>query len=211
MRPGTDIVPTPPGESTLQALAFGDKEFYFRMNAQYLQNFGDTYGQFTSLRYYDQSDIYQWMTLLDTLNNRSDMLPSMAAYYFSQSQVKENVSYMVSYIYTHAMRDVPKKWWWLMQSIYLAQHKINDMDLALKVSKPLVNPEVPVFAQQMAAVVREKRGEMEDALTIMESIRDNAESISDQDLKYMRYFIEERLQALEKKPAAEAAPTQEEK
>jgi hypothetical protein len=73
------------------------------------------------------------------------------------------------------------------------------MDLALKVSQPLVNPRVPAFAQQMAAVVREKRGEFEDALSIMETIRDHAEQLTDSDLKYMRYFIEERLEALDKR------------
>ena len=52
--------------------------------------------------------------------------------------------------------------------------------------------------QQMAAVVREKRGEMEDALRIMETIRDNAKDIKDMDLKYMKYFIDERLKKLEK-------------
>jgi hypothetical protein len=92
---------------------------------------------------------------------------------------------------------VPNKWWWLMQSIYLSQHKLKDMDLALKVSQPMVNPEVPAFAQQMAAVVREKRGEFEDALIIMETIRDNAKHIEEADLKYMQYFIEERIKRLD--------------
>ncbi len=125
------------------------------------------------------------------------MIPSLATYYFAQTQNTEDVRYVVDYLYTHATRDVPKKWWWLLQSIYLASHKLNDMDLALKVATPMVNPEVPAFAQQMAAVVHEKRGEMEDALHVMELIQQNAKEIKDADLKYMTYFIEERLKRLE--------------
>ena len=49
----------------------------------------------------------------------------------------------------------------------------------------------------MAAVVHEKRGEMDDALRIMETIRDHASELSDTDLKYMTYFVKERLHRLD--------------
>lgn len=211
MKPEIGIVPDVPGKVAVQALTFGDKEFFFRLLSFNLQNAGDTYGRFTSLRYYDMNKLYHWWNLLDDLNAKSNMMPAMACYYFSQTQNTPDISYVVDYLYTHASRDVPHKWWWLVQSIYLAQHKLTDMDLALKVSKPLVNPDVPAWAQQMAAVVREKRGEMEDALSIMETIRDNAKDIKDSDLKFMTYFIEERLGKLDKmkksaKPDADKTP-----
>ncbi len=197
IRPDLNVVPDVPGERAVQALSFGDKQFYFRVLALGIQNSGDTYGRFTSLRYYDFNKLYHWFNLLDTLDARSNMMPAMAAYYFSVTQNTADVRYIVDYLYTHSTRDVERKWWWLMQSIYLAQHKLSDMDLALKVSAPLVNPKVPVYAQHMAAVVREKRGEMEDALRIMETIRDNAKEIPEADLAYMNYFVKERLGKLE--------------
>ncbi len=193
VRPPTDVVPTPPGKSTLQALSLGDSESYFRFRAMQLQNFGDNYGRSVSLRFYDYSRLYQWLTLLDTINSRSNMLPSISTYYFSQTQNPVDVHYMVSYLYAHSKRDIPHKWWWLLQSIYLALYKINDIDLALKVAKPMIDPGVPAWAQQMVAVVHEKRGEMQDALRIMETIEANAKDITDEDLRFMRYFVEERL------------------
>lgn len=204
LRPATDVVPTPPGKSTLHALSFGDDEFYFRMNAMYLQNFGDTFGRTISLRYYDYTKLYQWLVLLDSLNSRSNMLPSMATYYFSQTQNASDVHYLTSYLKAHATRDIAHKWWWLLQGIYLAMYKLNDMDVALRMAQPMVDPSVPVWAQQMVAVVHEKRGEMEDALRIMETIRHNAADLSDQDLRYMRYFVEERLGKLNLLPPTPA-------
>jgi len=203
IKPEMGIVPDVPGKAAVQALSFGDKEFFFRVLAFNLQNAGDTFGSFTSLRFYDMNKLYHWFNLLDDLNAKSNMIPSMACYYFAQTQNTPDVRYVVDYLYTHSTRDVAHKWWWLVQSIYLAQHKLNDLDLTLKVSKPLVSDGVPVWAQQMAAVVREKRGEMEDALRIMETIKENAKDIPDADLKFMTYFIEERLGKLEKseKPA----------
>lgn len=197
MRPDLGVVPDVPGRQAVRALAFGDNQFFFRVLAFQLQNAGDTYGRSTALRFYDFNKLYLWFTLLDDLDRRSNMIPSLATYYFAQTQNTEDVRYVVDYLYAHATRDVPEKWWWLLQSIYLSMHKLHDMDLALKVAKPMVNSEVPAFAQQMAAVVHEKRGEMEDALHVMQIISDNAKQIKDADLKYMTYFVEERLKKLE--------------
>ncbi len=197
IKPDTEIVPDVPSGLASQAFSLGDEQLYFRWLALNLQNAGDTYGRFTALKDYDFSKLYQWFSLLDTLDSRSNMVPSMAAYYFAQTQHTQDVRYVVDYLYAHATRDIEHKWWWLIQAIYLAQHKLNDMDLALKVAKPLVNSKVPAWAQQMAAVVYEKRGEMSDALRIMETIRDNTKDIPDSDLRYMQYFVRERLHKLE--------------
>lgn len=197
IKPDLTIVPDVPGRTAVRALAFGDNQFFFRSLAFMLQNAGDTYGRFTALRYYDMNKLYHWFGLLDDLDARSNMIPSLATYYFAQTQNKPDVRYIVDYLYAHATRDIAHKWWWLLQSIYLSMYKLKDMDLALKVAKPMVNPDVPAFAQHMAAVVYEKRGEMEDALHVMELIKDNAKHITDADLRYMTYFVLERLDTLE--------------
>jgi hypothetical protein len=196
--PDLGIVPTPPGQESVQAMTFGDEQFYFRVLAFTIQNAGDTFGRFTSLRYYDFNKLYHWFHLLDGLDARSNMIPAMATYYFSQTQNIPDVRYVVDYLYAHAMHDIEHKWWWLVQSIYLSMHKLDDMDLALKVSQPLINDKVPVWAQSMAAIVREKRGEMDDAYRIMETIQQHAEHIPDSELKFMTYFIEERLGRIDK-------------
>jgi hypothetical protein len=198
IRPELGVVPPVPGREELAVLKMGDDQFYFRLLALQMQTAGDTYGRFTSLRKYDMSKVYHWFTLLDTLDPRSDMMPAMAAYYFSQTQNTKDVRPLVNYLYEHSVRDIEHKWWWLLQSIYLAQYKLKDMDLALKVASPLVNKSVPIWAQQMAAVVHEKRGEMADALGIMETIKNNADAIPERDLAYMVYFVKERLQRLDK-------------
>lgn len=197
IQPDMGIVPEVPGRETLQALTFGDNQFYFRIMAFTLQNAGDTFGRFTALRFYDFNRLYHWFTLLDMLDHRSHMIPSMASYYFAQTQNTPDVRYVVDYLYEHATRDVGRKWWWLLQGIYLSAHKLKDLDLALKLASPLQHDAVPVWAREMTAVVHEKRGEMDDALRIMESIKDNVAHIPEADLHYMTYFVKERLGKLE--------------
>jgi hypothetical protein len=102
IKPEMDIVPNVPGREEIHALTFGDDEFYFRMLTLMIQNSGDTYGRFTALRYYDFNKLYHWFNLLDELDSRSNMVPAMAANYFSQTQNTADIRYIVDYLYTHA-------------------------------------------------------------------------------------------------------------
>lgn len=196
-QPALEVVPPAPSAEAMQALSLGDSAFYFRSHALHLQNFGDSYGRFTPLKDYDYARLQRWMQGLDTLAPNAHFLPALASYYFSQTQHTPDIRYMVDFLYRHSMRDVPDNWWWLLQANYLARHKLKDLDLSLKVAQPLIHPKVPAWAQQMVAITQYNLGEYENALHIMQHISTHAEQFTDNDLKYMQYFIKERLEALE--------------
>ena len=175
-----------------------DEQFFFRVLALNIQNAGDTYGRFTALNKYDFKKLYAWFKLLDEMDNTSNMLPSLATYYYSQTQHVPDVRYMVDYLYEHSSWRPEVKWWWLVQATYLANHKLKDKELALKVAQPLVNARtIPIWAQQMPAFIHEQRGEMDEALAIMENIQKDLKDIPQGELNFMKYFVEERLQKLE--------------
>lgn len=197
-KPELEIVTLPPSDTTVKALSMGDEQFYFRILAFTLQNMGDTFGRFTSLKLYDFERLSRWFMVMDTLDPKSDFVPTLATYYFAQTQNTPDVKYIADYIYQHAMRDPDNKWWWLLQGTYLTMHKLKDKDYALKMVEPMVRPAVPVWAQQYVAVIHEKRGEFDDALRIMNLIKENATSLKDHELKYMEYFVKERIQAVDK-------------
>ena len=196
--PDPGIVPDVPGKEAVKALSFGDEEFYFRMLALNLQNAGDTFGRFTALNKYDFKKLYAWFTLLDTLNRESSYMPFLASYYFSQTQKVEDTRYMVNYLYEHSADRPEKKYWWLAQAAYIASHKLKDDDLALKVAKPLEQAkDAPLWVRQLPAFVHERRGEMDDALHIMQNIAKNSRDIPPGELNFMNYFVKERLKKLE--------------
>lgn len=198
IRPDMSIVPDVPGKETVKALSLGDEQAFFRFLALNIQNAGDTFGRFTALYRYDFNKLYHWFRLLDSLDDTSNYIPSMATYYFSQTQNKADVKYVVDYLIEHAAHRPEEKWWWLVQAIYLSNHKLEDQDLALEVANNLKNTrDIPVWAQQMPALVHEKRGEMDAAMGIIEGILENQEEIKQGELNFMRYFIEERIERIE--------------
>lgn len=195
--PDMAIVPDVPGREVVKALSLGDEQFYFRVLALEIQNAGDTYGRFTPLKNYDYDKLSQWFFLLDTLDPRSDYIPSLATYYYAQTQNVPDVRYIVDYLYEHGKRDVTHKWWWLLQGMYLANHKLEDKDLALKVGTPMIDAEgIPLWARQFPAFIYEQKGEREQALYVMEHVLESAgkDKLTREEFNFMKYFIEERIE-----------------
>lgn len=212
--PEMDIVPDVPGKEEVSVLSFGDEQFYFRIMALRIQNAGDTFGRFTALYKYDYATLSRWFSLLSGLDRESDLIPALASYYFSQTQFRPDVRYIVDYLYDYAAARPEKKWWWLTQAVYLANHKLEDRDLALKIAGPLTRARnIPVWAQQMPAFIHEQRGELEEALAIMEAIGHDIDAMEPAERLYINRFIEERtrrLEAIKKETAAKSpAPPQE--
>ncbi len=196
--PEMAIVPDVPGEATVKALSLGDEEAFFRLLALNVQNAGDTFGRFTALYKYDFNRLYHWFTLLDTLDHTSNYVPSMATYYFSQTQHRPDVKYIVDYLENHAKGHVKDKWWWVVQAIYLSTHKLNDKDRAMELANMLKDQrEIPIWAQQMPAFVHEQRGEMEEASVIIESILNSEQELKQGELNFMYLFLKERTEKLE--------------
>jgi hypothetical protein len=196
--PNLGVVPELASPTEMQLLAFGDNELYYRIMSFRMNNIGDTFGRFTPLKNYNLEKLYHWFSRLDMFDSRSNSLAILAANYFSQTQDAPQVIHMVNYLYEHSKDNPKQKWWWLTQATYLAMHKLKDNDLALKVASPLEGVEnIPQWAQEMPAIVHEKRGEMEDAYLIMKNLLKDKENFTQSELNYMKYFMEERVHKLD--------------
>lgn len=207
IKPNLGIVPEVPTLSTVKAFAFGDEEFYFRYKGFRIQNTGDTFGRFSPLKDYDYSKLSQWFSLLDSLDSRSNYVPSLAAYYYSQTQNHDDVKYIIQYLNEHADKDPEKKWWWYYQAMYLANSVYGDKDIALKMAEKLKKyspASAPLWTKQMYAVLLSDKGEKCEAIRVISGIledyqKDDAErTISDNEINFMQFFIKQRMDELKK-------------
>ena len=195
-KPNLAIVPDVPSKLGVKALSLGDEAFYFRTLAFQLQNAGDSFGRFTALKKYNYNKLYNWFELLDSLDDRSHFVPSLAAYYYSQTQNTPDVRYVIDYLVHHASRDLYNKWWWMSQAVYLANHKLKDKELALKLSYKLASTprdDIPLWVKQMPAFIHEQMGEEQQAMGIISDILENVDNIDQGELNFMTYFVKDRL------------------
>lgn len=195
-KPDYTIVPDVPSELSVKAFSFGDEQFYFRTLAFDLQNAGDTFGRFTALKLYNYEKLYHWFSLLDKLDSKSHFVPSIAAYYYSQTQNTPDIKYVVKYLEETSEKDLYNKWWWMSQAVYLANHKLEDKDWALRLAYKLASTprnDIPLWAKQMPAFILEQKGEEQQAMQIIADILKNVDKIDEGELNFMSYFVSERL------------------
>ncbi len=212
IKPKLNVVPPLPSNQEIAAISFGDPQLYFRAMALNLQMAGDTFGRSTPLKDYNYPNLLKWFRLLDRLDedclpqkdqttcraSTSNYVPSMAAYYFSKSQRSKDVAYVLDYLEEHSMRNPEANWWWLSQSIYLANSVLRDKPRAIRIASELhkVKAEIPLWASQMEVFLREDMGEKEKAEEIMCETFQQAGHLKDapkREQDFMIYFFQTRM------------------
>jgi hypothetical protein len=207
VKPNLAITPEIPTANQTEAFSLGDKQFYFRAKTMDLQMAGDTFGRTTALKDYDFPLLKKWFFYLDTLDSKSNFTPSIAAYYFSRTQNPKDVIYPLDYLEAHADKDPSVKWWWYSQAIYLANSVLGDKNRALEISVKLRNVEgdLPMWARQMEAFMREDLGDKDSAEAIMCDVFANFKDIPDFERNFMMYFFQERMATVQDKDMSEIA------
>ncbi len=197
-------MPPAPNKYVTSTLSLGDNEFLFRILATRLQNSGDIFAGFVALKNYDYSRVYQWMKALDNLNYQSNFVPSLASYYFSQTQKTEDVRYIINYLDEHASQNIDQKWWWLYQAVFITKKSLGDNKLALNLAYKLSQnnaKNAPFWTKELPAFLHEENGEACMAFMVIKKLIDESESgarqITPYEMGFMRYFIKERLQRLQ--------------
>jgi hypothetical protein len=194
--PRLDIVPPVPSATALKALDLGDEQAYFRNLGQDLQNAGDTFGRVTPLKDYNYATLLAWFRLLDTLDATSNYVPTMAAYYYSQSQHHEDARYIVTYLEEHALRDLKTKWWWMAEAVFLAEHVVKDKPLALRVAQrmeALPPGDIPMWARELPAFIYEQMGEKEAATGVILTLLQHIDEVSTPARNFIYYFLKDRM------------------
>lgn len=200
--PDLGIVPPLPSQAERHSLALGDAQWLFRLYSFRLQQSGDTFGRSTALYRYDYPLLKQWFLALDTLDNRSHLIPTLASYYFAQSQNPEHTRYVIDYLDAHTKDRINTRWWWAVQAAYLAKYRLKDEARALALAERLKDAtSAPLWVRQYPAFLYEQAGEFDHALNIIETIVNSAPDLDEKDLKFMQYFVKERLQKLEESKA----------
>lgn len=186
-------VPKAPGVTGATAITLGDRQFAYRVNALMLQNLGETGGRSTAFEDYNYEELAQWFLLQDRLDSRSNFTPFLAAFYFGAVQDPEKLPPLIEYLRRAGHQKGKKKWRWLAQAVYLARFQMQDLDLALALSKELAAldaDDMPHWARRMPVFVLNAKGDKEEAYAMMlEILRDTAGQVHPNEANFTREYI----------------------
>ena len=193
IHPEMETVPRVPSVAMAKLFSFGDDQLYFRSHVLELQTAGITFGRAIRLEDFDYVRIYYWMKLLDKFDFRSSTLPYMASFWFSRTQNNQDVRYMVDYLMEYVRGRIDSQWRWQTEALNLANYKLSDQDLAMRIALPLQNVRsAPLIVRELPAFIHEQRGETDAARKVMEEIKADT-TLPQNELNFMNYFLTERL------------------
>lgn len=223
--PKLNIMAEVPSEISTGLASLGDKQSYFRWQALRLQNSGDEFGGVTPLRLYNYELLYHWLSFLDTLDHRSNIIPNLASYHFALTPKKADTYYIVKYLEEHSRFNPLANWWWLYHASFIAKNYYQDLEWSLRLAKKLhslKSPDIPIWASEYAAFLYENAGRLCEAyavmLAIMEDLKQVVELNADpqvdehgnkyyqlpygrkitvEEVDFMRYYLQDRLKELD--------------
>ena len=193
MRPSWGNVPPVPSVAALKMRALGDGHMAYRLAALMLQNIGNTGGYTARFEEYDYDSLIKWFERASALDARSDMLPLLAAYYFSATSDAPQLRALTGYLAQAGDSAQGQKWRWLAQAVYLARFRLKDNDLALRLARKLAaleNPAMPAWTRRMPVIILSDLGEKEAAYTMMKEIlTGSAETLSANEIRVMIEYM----------------------
>lgn len=197
MRAKWGNVPPVPSNEAGALLTLGDKQLAYRAYGLLIQNLGDAGGDARPLREYNYDNLVKWFWLEDSLDERANFIPSLAAYYFSAHQDPEAIDGVVDYLAEIGQRPGTEKWRWLGQAVYLARFVQHDYDKALMLAEKLAALDyehLPTWTKQMPAFVMMQKGDKEGAYEILLNILGSqVTQLQAPEINFMREYICERI------------------
>lgn len=160
-------VPQAPSLTTLRTLSLGDPVPLSQVVALFLQGTDREEGSSAPLARLDYERTEAWLTRLLQLDPASGYALMLATHVYAQAADPMKQRRMLDFAY-HAYRSDPgRRWRWLAHASLIARHRLNDLDLALQYANALGSigrdEGVPIWAQQLRALIVEERGEYESA------------------------------------------------
>jgi hypothetical protein len=198
-------VPSPPPAALAPFLTLGDDQLFYRTAAFGLQNMGDGGGRTTPLAAYDYGRLDGWFRLLDRLDPAARYVPTLAGWYFGQTDQPADLRRIVAYLTAIGARDPAHNWRWLAQAVYLARHRLHDVPLALGIARHLAGlagTQAPLWVRQMPAFVLAEVGDHEAARDLLETILATDPNLPDDERAFMRRLIDQQLSTRESPASA---------
>lgn len=186
-------IPNAPTLAQANLSFLGNTQLAYRVYATALQNMGSVDGRSISLKDYDYSKLNEWFDLTYALDQKSDIVPLLAAYYFGGIQDKAKLEYVLEYLKKAGSSPEGDKWRWLGHAVYIARHIMKDNERALELAYALSNNESPNladWAKQMPVYILEDQGNTELAYKIMLNLLiTNVDNLHPNELFFMQDYI----------------------
>lgn len=186
-------IPPPPSTFGAHATGLGDAQLSYRMIGFMLQNIAGADTRSQSLKSYNYADLKEWFFRGYHLDTRAVFIPALAAYYYGATTDPAQARYVIEFLRVAGNDPARGRWRWLAHSIFLAQHKVKDLNLAYELAEILQRlntAEKPAWADMMPAMIKNSKGEKEDAYIMLKTMLEtSSESLDPTEINNLVAYI----------------------
>jgi hypothetical protein len=157
----------PPAASLLRLASLGDPIALAKFLMLQLQAFDYQSGSRVPYKELDYARVEAWLARILELDPGGQYPLLAASRLYAEVPDEARQRSMLDFVYRQYLLDPNRRWPWLAHAIFLAKHRLNDMDLALKYAAALQKyttaKDVPAWATTMEIFIREDLNELETA------------------------------------------------
>jgi hypothetical protein len=195
LEPGAKPLPAPVAEPYLNVAGLGEPVALSKLLMLWIQAYDHQPGisiPFSRLNY---NDLIAWLDRVLFLDPSGHYPLLSAARIYSEVPDEYKKRQMLDFVYKRFLDAPDQRWQWLAHAIYVAKHKLHDMELALHYARELrlntSSVTVPDWAWQMELFVLEDLDDLESARILLGGLIASGEISDPKQIEFLTSRLEE--------------------
>lgn len=166
-----ETLPDAPDTRLLPLYGLGEPDALAKILMLWLQSFDNQPGVSIPFASLDHARVINWLDALLALDSRFQYPLLSASRVYTQTPDDAGKRQMLEFVHRRFLEDPDRRWPWMAHGVYIAKHRIKDLQLALKYANALrLNVScdaAPPWVAQMEIFVLEDLGEIKSARIII--------------------------------------------
>ena len=201
-----EALPNAPDARLLRLYGLGEPDTLAKILMLWLQAFDNQPGVSVPFARLDYARVVNWLDALLDLDSRFQYPLLSASRVYTQTPDDAGKRQMLEFVHRRFLEDPERRWPWMTHAVYVAKHRIKDLQLALKYAnalrRNLSSDAAPPWATQMEIFVLEDLGEIESARIIIGGLLASGRLAgNDNELRFLKGKLAELQQGNNRPPA----------
>jgi hypothetical protein len=188
-------MPVPPSERSVKLLSLNAPLVASKITMLWLQAFDNQANISIPFARLDYDLLIAWLELCLRLDPLSQypLLAASRLYTLIDDEVK--VRKMNQFTYDKFLEDPVRRWPWIAHAIYVAKHRLEDLDTALEYARALrlntVEGQAPYWARHMEVYITEDLGDIEATKILIGGLLESGAVTDENEIRFLRNRLEE--------------------
>lgn len=187
-------LPEAPQQYVLEGWALGEPAALAKALMLWLQAFDHQPGLSIPFKELDYDRVAAWLDRIVRLDPRSHYALLSASRVYSEVDDDDRRRTMLRFVREKFLEAPDERWPWMAHAVYVAKHRLRDLDLALQLASDLRThtsaERVPSWARQMELFVLEEMGDVESAKFLLGAFIVNGVVTDPNEIRFLLERIE---------------------